>query len=80
MSTLYLDRKELEIRAERQHLILNENGERRSTIPAASGRARGAGQRATGWKANLTADASGRSVVFLPREPLSDFRRTAAYS
>lgn len=33
MSTLYIDRKDLEIRAERQHLILYENGERRSTLP-----------------------------------------------
>lgn len=33
MSTLYIDRKDLEIRAERQYLILYENGERRSTMP-----------------------------------------------
>lgn len=33
MSTLYIDRKDLEIRAERQHLALYENGERRSTLP-----------------------------------------------
>lgn len=33
MSTLYIDRKELEIRAERQHLILYENGGRHSTLP-----------------------------------------------
>jgi len=33
MGTLYIDRKDLEIRAEGQHLALYEKGERRSTLP-----------------------------------------------
>ncbi|MBM4200354.1 MAG: CRISPR-associated endonuclease Cas1, partial [Gammaproteobacteria bacterium] len=33
MSTLYIDRKDLELRAEGQHLALYEKGERRSTVP-----------------------------------------------
>ena len=33
MATLYLDRKDLELRHEGQHLCLYENGARRGTVP-----------------------------------------------